>query len=276
MTTSLLSAKLITGFLSIAAIILVLISIILWIRLKKEKLLNKKNGDISRAEEILETQRRFISDAAHELRTPLTAIHGSLEVLMRGAWDDKETALRLIQGIYRETTRLTRLTEQLLNLSRINSIEKLETERTDIGQFIKEFAETAKLIAGERKIVTEGKEGLYANINRDSFKQILYNITDNAVQYTEENGTIAFRWEEKDNNIYIYIADNGSGIPKESISRIFEPFYRAEKSRARRTGGSGLGLAIVKNIVEAHRGNITVNSEPGKGTVFSIRIPSAL
>ncbi len=276
MTNILLNERVITSFLSIASIILVLITIILWLRLKREKTLNQKRDDISRAEELLKTQRRFISDAAHELRTPLTAIHGSLEVLMRGVWDDRETASRLIQGIYRETTRLTRLTEQLLNLSRLNSTEKPETERTDIGEFIGEFVETARLIAGNRQILSEGERGLYADINRDSFKQILYNITDNAVQHTEENGTISFRWEKKNDNICIHIADNGSGIPKDSIPHIFEPFYRAEKSRARRRGGSGLGLAIVKNIVEAHGGTITVESEEGKGTIFTLCIPAVL
>ncbi len=276
MTNILLNERLITEILSIASIILVLITVILWLKLKKEKSINKKIGELSRAEELLKIQRRFISDAAHELRTPLTAIHGSLEILMRGAWDDRESAFRLIQGIYRETTRLNRLTEQLLNLSRINSKEKLKTEKTDMGKFIEDFIETAKLIAGERRITFQGKHSLYANINRDSFKQILYNITDNAVQHTSENGTITFRCEEKDNAIYIHIADNGTGIPKESIPHIFEPFYRVEESRSRRKGGSGLGLAIAKSIVKAHGGDITVVSEPNRGTIFSISIPAAL
>ncbi len=250
---------------SLLGIILILLFITILLLTVNKRLKKKKTT--------AELEKRFISDAAHELRTPLTAIRGSLEVLIRGSWDDRETTFKLIQGVYRETTRLTRLTEQLLNFSRIDSTEDFQTERVEIYPFIEEFLKTIKPIADTRELLIRGERGIYISVNPDMFKELLYNITDNAIQHTQTNGTISFDWQRENNRVQIHIGDNGEGIPEKDIPHIFEPFYRVEKSRARRRGGSGLGLSIVKEIVKLHRGDITVHSETGRGTVFTISFP---
>ena len=228
---------------------------------------------IKRIEELFETQTCFVANAAHELRTPLSALQGSLEVLMRGAQDDPQSFLRLTQGMYREVTRLTRMCEQLLDLTRIRKPTDIHKKRISVESLFEEFLQYAEIMAEGRKIVSNGSSDLFFPGDSDSLKQILFNLTDNAVQHTEQNGIITFTWELSGSDIIISVSDNGCGISPEDLPHIFEPFYRGDPSRSRKSGGTGLGLAIVKNLVEANGGHIKAESVVNKKTVITLSFP---
>ncbi len=229
---------------------------------------------ISRIEDLFEAQTRFIASAAHELRTPLTAIQGSLEVLMRGAQDDPDSFRRLTQGMYREVTRLNRMCEQLLDLSRVKKNPEVSKERINLDVFFREFAQYAVMMAGDRELSFKGDPGVVISADPDSFKQILFNLVDNAVQHTSGKGRISVSWNKHDSFAVISVDDNGGGIKPEDLPRIFEPFYRGDTSRSRISGGTGLGLAIVKNLVDANGGEISISSTVNKGTLIEISFPS--
>ncbi len=229
---------------------------------------------VARIEAAFATQRRFVADAAHELRTPLTALQGSLEVLLRGSQDDPAAAARLTQGMYREVTRLSRLAEQLLDLSRLNTPTPLHQQQIALAPFLEEFAQQARLLAHERQVILEpGEPGtLYAD--PDMLKQMLFNLVDNAQQHTQEGGAIRLGWRVLPNAVEIRVADDGEGIAEEDLPHIFEPFYRGIRSRSRRRGGTGLGLALVRAITEAHGGQVEVSSQPDQGACFTITLPT--
>jgi len=234
---------------------------------------NAFDNMISRIEELFTAQNRFIANAAHELRTPMTSLQGSLEVLMRGAQDDPQSFLRLTQGMYREVTRLNRMCEQLLDLSRIDKPMNIRKKSLRINSYLKDFLQYAELMAEGREMVLKNGPDLYLLMDPDSLRQILFNLTDNAVQHTGENGIITFTWELSGSDIIITVSDNGYGISPEDLPSIFEPFYRGDRSRSRITGGTGLGLAIVKNLVEANGGEIKVESIVDEGTVILLSFP---
>ncbi|CAN5483427.1 HAMP domain-containing sensor histidine kinase [soil metagenome] len=227
-----------------------------------------------RIEATFASQRRFTADAAHELRTPLTALGGSLEVLMRGSKDDPEAMNRLIQGMHRETLRLGRLAEQLLDMSRLEAPMATNYEDISLAKFFEEFSSQAGHLAVNRNLVLEkGPPDTKLHADPDTFKQALFNLTDNAAQHTPPGGEINLGWSEENGSIEVWVADDGEGIPPDNIPHIFEPFYRGDRSRSRRRGGACLGLALVKNITESHGGKAHVESEEGKGSRFTIAVP---
>ncbi len=228
---------------------------------------------ITRIEELFENQTRFVANAAHELRTPLAALQGSLEVLMRGAQDDPDSFLRLTQGMYREVIRLSRMSEQLLDLTKVTRLNDIHKVPLNIKDTVNDFVQYARVITEGRRIVITGDSGLEVSVDPDSFKQILFNLTDNAIQHTAADGTIEFSWEISGSDIHIHIANDGDGIPPVDLPHVFEPFYRGDSSRARTHGGTGLGLTIVKTLVEANGGSITVKSISGRKTVFTLHFP---
>ncbi|MBA2693378.1 MAG: HAMP domain-containing histidine kinase [Rubrobacter sp.] len=227
-----------------------------------------------RIEATFAAQRRFTADAAHELRTPLTALGGSLEVLMRGSKDDPEATNRLIQGMHREVLRLGRLAEQLLDMSRLEAPMAMNHQDSHLAKFFEEFSSQAGHLARDRSLaIEEGPPSTILHADPDTFKQALFNLTDNAAQHTPPGGKINLGWSEENGSVEVWVADEGEGIPPDNIPHIFEPFYRGDRSRSRRRGGAGLGLALVKNIVESHGGKVHVESEEGKGSRFTIALP---
>lgn len=219
------------------------------------------------------SQSRFVSAAAHELRTPLTALQGSIEVLQRGSQDDPLATRSLLQGMYREVTRLNRLTEQLLTLTRFDAPEALSLRKTDLAAFLDEGIQQAQYLVGERQITVVSGPDVHVQVDLDLFTQVFLNLINNAVQHTEPQGTIELGWNATAQAVALWIADNGEGIASDDLPHIFEPFYRGDRSRSRRHGGAGLGLAIVQAIVQAHGGRIEVNSQLGNGTRFTIMLP---
>ncbi len=233
------------------------------------------NTMVVRLEQVFRAQQRFIANAAHELRTPLTALRGSLEVLLRGGQDDPATVSRLSQGMYREVTRLNRLAEQLLDLTRLESPLHVQRQPVHLPTFFTSLASQARLLAqGDTFILEEGPD-LTLNTDPDMLTQVLFNFIANAVQHNDPGITIRVGWALDGDSVRIWVEDNGVGIAAKDLEHIFEPFYRGDRSRSRRRGGTGLGLALSKAMVENLGGRVRVESEEGKGARFEIVLPLA-
>ena len=233
--------------------------------------------DITRLKELEKIRQDFVANVSHELRTPLTTIKGYAETLLEGALKE-EVAPQFVQVIKKHTDRLTKIVEDLLMLSKIESKEfqlKIEVIPlpdfiNDVIDFVKEAAEKKKVSISQSKITSS----LAVEADRNYLEQVLINLLDNAIKYTHEGGRVTISAIEKDQReIQFSIEDNGIGIPKEDIPRIFERFYRVDKGRSQELGGTGLGLSIVKHLVQAHGGRIWVESQIEKGTTFYFTLP---
>lgn len=233
--------------------------------------------DITEQQKLEQIRREFVANVSHELRTPLTSIKSYAETLLEGAIDDKETAMHFLQVINNESERMTRLVRDLLVLSRLD-YKQVEWKKTyfALGKLIEEVVEKLSLIAKNQDqslnlTFTTELPKIYAD--RDRVEQVLTNIVSNAIKYTPQGGVISVFTGCIYSEIYIKVIDNGVGIPKADLSRIFERFYRVDKARSRELGGTGLGLAIAKEIITAHDGDIIINSEQGMGTEVIIKLP---
>ncbi|MDT8717232.1 HAMP domain-containing histidine kinase [Clostridium sp. 19966] len=224
-----------------------------------------------------EKMRHFISDASHELRTPLTSIHGFVEVLLRGAAKNEKQLDMALKSILAESDRLTQLVNDLLMLTRFDSKVKAEFKEEDLANVIDEIVPQLKIIAENKELNVKLEKHIYANVNSNQIKQIIYNLVNNAVQHTSENGKVSLALNQIDkvegSFAHIAVSDNGMGISAEDREKIFDRFFRSDSHRSRKQGGYGLGLSIVKEIVDAHGGEIYVNSELGKGSTFSVLLP---
>ncbi len=216
----------------------------------------------------------FVSNVTHELKTPLTSIRGFVDTLKNGAMEDQKVALRFLDIIDIEAERLSDLIQDILLLSEIESKQDVDVESCNVNRVINEVkALLESEFSGEVKLKIEVEPYIrpyYCNPGR--LKELLINLLDNACKYTEV-GSVKLTCMEANNNLYIRVEDTGIGIEREHLSRIFERFYRVDKSRSRKQGGTGLGLSIVKHIVELYDGRIKVDSEVGKGTTFEIFLP---
>jgi two-component system phosphate regulon sensor histidine kinase PhoR len=233
--------------------------------------------DITRLKDLERVRQDFAANVSHELRTPLTTIKGYAETLLEGALKD-EVAFQFVQVIKRHADRLAQIVEDLLTLSKIESKGfplKMETIPVyeligDCIDFLKESAQK-KMISLSRNEVLPS---LAVYGDRHFLEQVLINLLDNAVKYTSEDGKVEILVTEKENKeILFLIKDDGIGIPKEELHRIFERFYRVDKGRSKDLGGTGLGLSIVKHIIQAHHGRIWAESQPGKGSSFYFTLP---
>jgi two-component system, OmpR family, sensor histidine kinase VicK len=232
--------------------------------------------DITEQEKIEMERREFVANVSHELRTPLTTMRSYLEALAEGAWKDEEIAPHFLNVAQTETERMIRLVNDLLQLSKMDSKDyQLKKEWIEFIKFFhrvidrfemtKEQNVTFKRLLPERSIFVEADE--------DKLTQVLDNIISNALKYSPEGGQITFKVEEQEEQILVSISDQGVGIPKENIDKIFERFYRVDKARTRKLGGTGLGLAIAKEMVKAHGGDIWAKSVEGKGTTIFFTLP---
>jgi len=233
--------------------------------------------DITRLKELEIIRQDFVANVSHELRTPLTTIKGYAETLLEGALKE-EVAFQFVQVIKRHTDRLTKIVEDLLMLSKIESKEfQLKIEFislpdfiNDVIDFVKEAAEKKEISISQSKITSSQAVGA----DRNYLEQIFINLLDNAIKYTHEGGKVTISAIEKDKReIQFSIEDDGMGIPREDIPRIFERFYRVDKGRSQELGGTGLGLSIVKHLVQAHGGRVWVESQIGEGSTFYFTLP---
>ncbi len=233
--------------------------------------------DITRLKQLEKIRQDFVANVSHELRTPLTTIKGYAETLLDGALKEDQ-AFQFVQVIQRHTDRLTKIVEDLLMLSKIETKEfQLKMELIPLPNFIDDVIDFLREPAEKKKISLARHDmpsSLAVWADRSYLEQILINLLDNAIKYTSEGGRVIVSAFEKDSkDIEFSIEDNGIGIPKEDLSRIFERFYRVDKGRSKELGGTGLGLSIVKHLVQAHGGRVWVESQLGKGSTFYFTLP---
>jgi len=223
----------------------------------------------------LRTLRTFVADAGHELRTPVSLIEGSLETL-EAELLEHGISTDVLPIMSRASERLKNLSTNMLLLARMENPElelrKVQLDAKEIvGNVVAELAEQADHRHVELRINALPSASVFGD--KDSISRMFSNVIENAIRYTPEGGTILVDSWRQDACVCVSVADNGIGIPPESLPHIFDRFYRVEKARSRDAGGSGLGLAIVKAIVDAHGGEITVESNVGKGSKFLISLP---
>ncbi|MFN8634344.1 MAG: ATP-binding protein [Chloroflexota bacterium] len=217
------------------------------------------------------SQRQFVADAAHELRTPLTALGGMVEMLQIGAdRGDPTTVRRMLDTMSGEIDRLGRLVADLLTLSRLDAEQPLHPAPVDLAQLIGDVAAQTRLLAAGQQIEVQVERPATVIADPDRMKQVLLNLTANALRFTPAGGRIDLRLRTSGSRAILEVADTGSGIAPELLPRVMDRFVRGDASRARATGGSGLGLAIVSAIVHAHGGSIDIASAPGAGTTVTI------
>lgn len=233
--------------------------------------------DITRIRAFEKMRTDFVANVSHELKSPLTSIKGFSETLKYV--EDEPTRNKFLDIINVESERLSRLINDILTLSELESKDfSVNFEKIDILDSIDDVIYLMEPFAREKNISIERKisdNNLFIYGDRDKFKQMIINLLDNGIKYTNPKGKVSISVWVENNNINLSIKDNGAGIPKEDIPRIFERFYRVDKGRSRKMGGTGLGLAIVKHIVMILNGDISVNSDIGMGTEFIIKLPLA-
>jgi two-component system phosphate regulon sensor histidine kinase PhoR len=248
--------------------------VIVWARDKKE--------EIDQLKRLAEFRKEFLGNVSHELKTPIFNIQGYIHTLLDGAIDDQDVNKKFLGKAARSADRLSDLVADLLEISQLESGElMMEPERFDINALVKDVYEQFEVKAKDRGISLLIKDGcnspFYVFADRYRIRQVLVNLFINSIKYGNEFGTTTAAYYDMDENILIEVADNGNGISQEHLPRIFERFYRVDKSRAREAGlgGTGLGLAIVKHIIEAHQQTVNVRSTEGKGTTFGFTLQKA-
>ena len=217
-------------------------------------------------------RKEFVANVSHELKTPLTSISGFIETLQEGAAEDPEIRTRFIDIIAIETSRLKRLIEDLLVLSDIENKRETAEYAFSISQAIENTVEALKPIAEDKDItiLTELEDGIEIEGSADRFRQMMVNLIENAVKYSDEGGSIWVKAYSEDKKIVVCVKDEGIGIAPEHHERLFERFYRVDKSRSKKAGGTGLGLSIVKHIAALFGAELKVESSIGKGSTFFV------
>ena len=249
---------------------------------KLERTVIQLQSEHTELEKLERIRKDFVINVSHELRTPLASIQGYTETLMDGAIEDRENNMRFLSIIRHNAERLTRLTEDLMTLSRIElKTQEFRFATYDINGLVGDIVETVRPIADRKHIrlsQVRAPAETEAFCDSEALYQILSNLLDNAVKYTPEQGSITvgarpFVDTKGGPRVEVFVRDTGPGIPAEDQSRLFERFYRVDKARSRELGGTGLGLAIVKHLVRAHGGEVRVESQLGHGATFFFTLP---
>ena len=223
----------------------------------------------------------FIANVSHELRTPLSSILASVETIKNSAKQDKKAQLKFLDSMENQAWRMTRLVEDLLTLSKIESDDKeLNFEKINVDLILRGVIESLSKKAKLKKIkfkTSKKHKKLLINADQDSIIQVFTNLIDNSINYSKENTLITITFDKSKIHdksfLKICVADEGDGIEKKHLNRITQRFYRVDKDRSRQQGGTGLGLAIVKHIIQRHQGELKIKSQIGKGSTFSSFFP---
>src|SRR5579875_3219566 len=234
--------------------------------------------DVTELRQAERMRRELTANVSHELRTPLTSIKGFAETLLAGAMADETTCRRFLEIIDSEASRLMKLVDDLMALSRLESrAVTMDFAPVQLDTLVAEAASRMRPQAEQARIAlrTTGSAPDPVLADRDRILQVLTNLLDNAIKFTPEGGTVEVAVRQEGGETVVTVTDSGRGIPEDALPRIFDRFYRVERSRSREGGGTGLGLAIAKHIVEAHGGRITVASRLGVGTSFTVTLPRA-
>jgi two-component system, OmpR family, phosphate regulon sensor histidine kinase PhoR len=236
-----------------------------------------KQKEIDELKKLEAFRKEFIADVSHELKTPIFAAQGFVHTLLDGAVNDKNVRTKFLKKAAKSLDGLDILVQDLLTLSQIETGDiKMHFEHIDLhklcAEVIDQFEEKAEKKNIKLKLLTDyHKINVYADWQR--INQVVTNLISNAISYTPEGGEVTITFDVGKKNISTFISDTGEGIPTQHLNRIFERFYRVDKSRSREKGGTGLGLAIVKHILEGHNSKAEVESTVGKGSVFSFKLP---
>jgi two-component system, OmpR family, phosphate regulon sensor histidine kinase PhoR len=233
--------------------------------------------DITELKQLDQIRREFVANVSHELRTPLSILRGYIEVLLDELETPREELARILSIMERHSKRLQRLVDDLLSLAQLESSRatlELSDVRVDelFNNLIRDWKE--KLAAKNLKVIVDlTPEAFTLHADGTRLEEVLYNLLDNAVKFSPENGQIHLRATHRGSDMVLSVADSGLGIGKGHLPRIFERFYRADKARSRELGGTGLGLAIVKHIAQLHGGRVEAESELGRGTTIRVVLP---
>jgi len=237
----------------------------------------KREDEVVRLRQMADFRKEFIADISHELKTPIFAAQGFVHTLIDGAVRDKKVREKFLRKAAKSLDRLDILVQDLVTLSQIETGEvKMFFEYFDTRKLSEEVVEEFEHRSKKKDINlliecdNEHQYLVYADWHR--IYQALINLVSNATEYTAKGGTVTIRLTDLEDHVKLSVEDTGVGIPADHLPRIFERFYRVDKSRSRSGGGTGLGLAIVKHIIEAHNSTISVTSEPGKGSIFSFQL----
>lgn len=239
----------------------------------REKLLISQ--DVTRFEKIEIMRRDFIANVSHELRTPLTVIGGFLETLLEENKISGEMEKNALRLMFDQSTRMRRLVEDLLTLSRLeNAGNNLTEEQVDVVKLLQGLYQDAQSLSAGRHVISLNLDSHTTLLgSEDELRSAFENLISNAVRYTPENGVISLNWGVENGKGLFYVKDSGIGIEPNHIPRLTERFYRVDRSRSRETGGTGLGLAIVKHVLNRHQANMEITSQPGEGSIFRIWFP---
>ncbi len=234
--------------------------------------------DLTRLKQLERTREEFVANVSHELRTPLSLIKGYVETLLDGASSNPEIAARFLKIIERNTERLDLLIQDLLTISALEAGRmKLNVQPVALRPLVEKIFSDLKPPAAAKHVTLKNElPDLTAAADASRLEQVFANLVDNAIKYGRAQGTVTVGGKTTgDGKIEIFVQDDGPGIPAEALERVFERFYRVDKARSREQGGTGLGLSIVKHIVQAHGGEVRVQSELGKGATFFFTLPKA-
>lgn len=233
--------------------------------------------EIVHLKELESFRKEFLGNVSHELKTPIFTIQGYIHTLIDGGIEDQEINMLYLQKAGKSIDRLISIVDDLESISKLEAGELILENRTfDIHELVLDVMESLELKAKENNITLSLNEKeigkVYVYADKDRIRQVLVNLLVNSIKYGTRGGATAVDIEQNDDEVVIEVKDNGIGIEKHHLSRLFERFYRVDKSRSREQGGTGLGLAIVKHIMEAHGQKINVESSPGVGTTFTFTL----
>ncbi len=237
-----------------------------------------KQKEIDELKKIETFRREFIADVSHELKTPIFAAQGFVHTLLDGAVKDKSVRIKFLKRAAKSLDGLDILVQDLLTLSQIETGEiKMHPEYFDIKAMIEDIMDQFENKAEKKEIqlnfAPDTPDSVVVHGDWQRINQVMNNLISNAIKYTNDGGEVEIGFRILKNEVVTYVKDNGEGIPSDDVKRIFERFYRVDKSRSREKGGTGLGLAIVKHILEEHNSKIEVKSTFGKGSEFYFKLP---
>ncbi len=238
-------------------------------------------NNVTRLRKLENLRKDFVANVSHELRTPITSIKGFVETLLEGAMNDPTDAVNFLNIIGRQAGRMDNIIEDLLLLSGVErGLEEsnLRVDKHRLIDILSGALEVCEHKAKEKNVTikVDCTPEIEATVNEPLLEQAVINLLDNAIKYSDEGGSVEIAVSRHADEITIEVRDEGCGIDKEEIPRLFERFYRVDKARSRKLGGTGLGLAIVKHIMQAHGGSVTIASSPGEGSTFTLHLPNPL
>lgn len=239
-----------------------------------------RKEEIEQLQKLEKYRREFVANVSHELKTPLFNIQGYIHTLLDGAVDDKTVSKNFLDKAGKNVERLVSLVADLEVISQLEAgAVNLETETFDIHALVNDVFESLEIKSKHKNINLSFKKGcdqpFYVIADKDKIRQVFVNLIDNSIKYGKESGNTIVSFYDMADNILTEVTDDGIGLAKEHLPRLFERFYRADKSRSREQGGTGLGLSIVKHIIEAHTQTINVRSGEGVGTTFGFTLKKA-